>query len=432
MQWLDTTGAVTASATETIAITASGSSFSVTAPTSSPYAVTINTNQPVAVYVPATIGGVTVANVRYATTLGSWLSSSAAIATSAISGPGANSQTFVPGNFAGNATVQIDALSGSGTVLASATLTLSITASTASATTITLQSNSTVIPPSSGTTQSTATLTAYVTDGANPVGGAPVLFQLLKSTGSGESISPVVATTNTVAAAGVAPGYAQATYTAGTLSTTQNNQVRASIVGATGAASSAVLNITVGGTAGSIAIGASTTVGVDTSNTYYTLPLTLFVTDSSGAAVSGAVVSLSLWPTYYYKGTRTATCVATYIGGAFANEDTNKNLVLDSGEDIDGPGGASLTTPFYGPADGKLWPALAAAGAIPTSVTTDTNGRATFTWSYLKEYANWISATISATTRVSGSESTASTLLPLMPLASDIASPCALPASPFN
>jgi hypothetical protein len=400
--------------------------------------------------VPPTIGspGVAVAKIRYATTMGTWANGGAAVITVTPAGT-TDTQSFLPGSSAGNATIQIDALDANGAILATATLTLSVTAGASAALSpqaiITLQSNVTVLAPSTGTTQSTATLTAKVSDGANPpqpVGGASVLFQLINSTGTGETISPVVTTTNTGAVAGFPAGTAQAIYTAGT-STTQNSAVRASIVG--NPAASAVLNITVGGTAGSIAIGPSSKILVDPTNTYYQLPVTVFVTDSTGASVSGAVVSLSLWPEYYFKGYRNALCVAQYASAVlFPNEDKNKNLVLDAGEDIDGPGGDSGSgvlcpsgpvpsgSSLCGTPDGVLWPPLAAAGSLPTSVTTDANGRATFNWSYLKQYADWVTARLTATTLVQGSQSTASTLINLVPAATDVVSPCSLPNSPFN
>jgi hypothetical protein len=384
--------------------------------------------------------------------MGTWQSGGLPVLTVARTGA-TDTQSFVPGANAGNASVQIDALSSSGAVLATANLIFSITApATAALTasgTISLQSNVTGLAPSSGSTQSTATLTATVTDGGSapqPVGGAAVLFQLVNSTGTGETISPVVTMTSTGVAPPVVPGapqpivlppgQAQAIFTAGS-SNTQYNQIKASIVGATGPASSALLTLTVGGTAGSIAFGVSSGILSDLTKTYYNLPVTVFVTDSRGASVSGAVVSLSLWPKSYIKGYRSNTlCGITWVG-PFLNEDTNRNLILDAGEDGDGPGGfplplTSAVTPYKGVPDVQLWPSLASAGAVPATVTTDANGRATFTWSYLKQYADWLKATLTATTRVQGTESIASTDISLVSSAEDNVTPCPLPHSPFN
>jgi protocatechuate 3,4-dioxygenase beta subunit len=399
--------------------------------------VSIGTNQSVVLNVPAT----GVASIRYATTLGSWLqvptqagcnTAGQKVCTVSVTGT-TDTKTFVPGINAGNATVQFDALNAAGTVVSTASITLSITAPASTASKISLQSNVSVLAPSAGTTQSTATLTATVLDATNnPVGGAPVLFELVNSTGTGESISPVIATTNS----STPMGQAKATFTAGT-STTLNSSVRATIVGT---AFSATQNIVVGGSVGSIAIGPSNKMTAVNFDTAYQLPVTIMVSDSNGNAVSGAVVSLSLWPTAYYKGTRTTGCIAVTGGVSFANEDLNSNLVMDAGEDIDGPGGLTsatvlgVTTYTYGRgvADGALWPSQAAAGSIPATVTTDASGIATFNWIYLKQYANWLQVRLSASTQVQGSQSTASTLLPLTPLAADVVSPCTLPDSPFN
>jgi hypothetical protein len=419
VEWLDATGIVTASSTKNIAVTgAATGAFALTTPASSPFAVKIGTNQTVVVSVPSTV-----AKIRYATSLGSWLP----IATQATCNTASqkvctvtntgltDTATFVPGTNAGNSSVQIDALDATGTVMYSANLILSITSPSNSAISITLQSNVAVLPPSVGSTHSTATLTATVRDAVdNPVGGAPVLFELINSTGTGESISPVISTTNST----TPMGEASSTFTAGT-STTQNSSIRASVVGTT---ITTTKQITVGGTVGSIAIGASTKMTSINSDTAYQLPVTVMVSDSNGNSVSGAVVSLSLWPTQYSKGARVA-CVAI-ISATMPNEDTNANLVLNAGEDVDGPGGIP---------DLALWPPQAAAGTIPPTVTTDANGVATFNWIYLKQYANWVTARLTASTLVQGSQSTASTLIDLTPLAGDVVgTACPLPDSPFN
>lgn len=427
VEWLDSAGVVTASATKAFTVAAAGNTFSVVTPASSPFAVSIGTNQSVVVNVPATV-----ASIRYATTLGSWLqvASQAGCNTlgqkvCTVSNTGTtDTQTFVPGNNAGNATVQIDALNASGTVLSSATVMLSITSPAANASKITLQSNVAVLPPSAGTTLSTATLTAKVFDAANnPVGNAPVSFELVNSTGSGESISPALTTTNATSPMGVA----QAIFTAGT-STTLNSSVKASITNSAGTIISASQQLVVGGTVGSIAIGPSNKMTAVNFDTAYQLPVTIMVSDSNGNAVAGAVVTLSLWPVRYYKGNRTA-CVAPVTAG-FANEDVNFNNTLDAGEDIDGPGAA--TTASLGTPDGALWPPQADSGSVPSTVTTDANGIATFNWVYLKRYANWLKVRLTASTQVQGSQSTASALLDLAALAADVAVPCSLPDSPYN
>jgi hypothetical protein len=422
IEWLDSTGnSVSASSTKSITINPAGGAFTVTTPATTPFAVSIGTNQNVVVNIPASIGATAVSSVRYATTLGSWLANgSSALIVSPASLPTTQTQVFVPGSSSGNANVQIDALDASGAVLTSASFVLAITSPATNSSSITLQSNVSVLQPSSGSNLSTATLTAFVLDATNnPVGGAPVLFELVNSSGSGESLNPVVVTTdNTSNGSTSQMGRAQTTFTAGT-STNQNAAVRATVVG-TGI--STTTPITVGGTAGSIALGAGTKLTIINSDTAYQLPVSVMVSDSNGNAVSGAVVSLSLWPLYYYKGIRANDCAITGTG-PYNNEDINENLILNAGEDIDGPGGA---------VDGALWPVPSSAGSVPATVTTGVDGTATFNWVYLKQYAHWLEVRIRATTQVQGSASTSSLVLPLTAATSDATAPCQLPNSPFN
>jgi len=467
VDWLDSTGTtVTASASQSFTIAAAGGAFGVTTPASSPFAVATNGTQSIVVNIPATINGTAVTQVRYATTLGTWAANGAKVYTAAVVAPATNTQVFNAGASAGNATVQIDALSSTGATLTSAFVTLSISSPSATAAAISLQSSTSVLAPSSGGTLSTATLTAVVKDASlNPVGGAAVLFELVNSSGTGESISPAVVITDSTSSATTQMGRAQATFTAGT-STTQGAMVRASLVANSGVA--ATTPITVGGTAGSIAIGVSTKMTAVNADTAYQLPVTVMVTDSNGNAVSGAVVSLSLWPSYYYKGVRDVNCVPHYVAtgtyaalptptwsnwitSVFANEDYNENLIMDAADTAnvagDGPGGyvkfqtymtdtvagsGVPSTDFHGKVDSILWPPLSAAGSIPSSVTTGVDGTATFNWIYLKDYANWITARLRATTQVQGNQSTAAAYIELIPLVTDMVNPCSLPNSPFN
>jgi hypothetical protein len=420
IEWLNSSGNTASSTTQTLNVQAVGSAFEVTIPdlnlTPVP-PVTLGTTQPVTVSTPATINGINVANIRYATTLGTWLASGLKTWTVARTAA-SDTQTFVAGASAGNANVQIDALSGTGAVLATAKMIFALSASAASANSITLQSNGTVLAPSSGGTSSTATLTATVRDSAlNAVGGASVLFELVNPTGSGEQIDPVVVSTNS-------SGVAQSIFTAGTLPTIQTSTIRASVIGS--AVTPSTINITVGGTAGSVAIGTSTKITSVNSDTAYQLPVTVMVTDSNGNAVSGATVSLSLWGLTYHKGGRTSACIATWTY-SHANEDLNENLILNPGEDIDGPGDMNA---LAGP-DGALWPPSPAAGSVPQTVTTGADGTATFNWIYLKQYADWITARLRASVLVQGSEATSTTTITLAPSKADVDT-CVLPNSPFN
>ncbi len=192
------------------------------------------------------------------------------------------------------------------------------------------------------------------------------------------------------------------------------------------------------GTAGSIALGIGTKINV-VSPTQYSLPMSVQVVDSNGTAVSGAVVTLTTWPKYYRFGkwfakdpatAPNADCSPYYflVAGSslVPNEDINKNLVLDAGENIaqtatsiasiDVYGNVTLGPAFATPAnDGILTPYSASAGTFVqdatlqpiTSVTTDASGTANFSLLYLKAYAPWIVAELKATTPVIGTQTTA-------------------------
>ena len=446
-EWLDSSNNVTASATGVYTITASaGTAFQVTTPATSPFAVALGGSTNVAVTVPATINGVAVSNVRFATTLGTWQSSGLSVTT--VSAAAAANQTFLAGNNAGIANVQIDALNAAGASIASATLTLALSAPAANANNITLVPAPATIPPSSGTNISTSILTATVRDvNNNPVSNAPVQFQLVNPTGSGAQISPVVVLTGDGTNGSVA-GQAQSTYTAGTTSTNQQSQVRATLVNNTSIQATAA--ITVGGTAGSIVVGGSTTGTAINNDTAYQLPMSVVVSDSNGNAVANAVVSVSVWPQSYYKGVRgttdaptscNMTVIGTSVGGIviptpFPNEDVNENLILDPGEDRDGPGGFTNSPGFLGSPDGALWPPAAsvtAAGLNNGTIVTGSDGTATFSLIYLKAYANWVSARVRASAPVSGTETVTTYVTQLLPSATDAqTTPCVLPDSPFN
>ena len=487
-QWLDRLGVVTSTATSNFTVTATGTTaFTVTAPVTSPLPLTLqgtssactsttvasggplgtDTCTPVTVNVPATVNGVAVRNVLFATSLGTWQSNNAKAQSVPFTAAGSYTQTIMAGASAGLANVQISALNASGATIASVTrqLVLSAGFSAANPVSISLQPAQGVIPPSSSGASSTTQLIATVRDAANnPVSNAPVLFELVNPTGGGEQVSPVVVMTGD-GVNGTA-GVAQSTFTAGTQSTTQQSQVRATVVGSnvtSAACTSPVTDangnrirlevcsnaaITVSGTAGSVVVGLSTTItDLDNSQaTAYQLPVSVLVSDSNGNPVPGAVVSVSAWPVGYFLGVRGKVNVndiactphyASYVSttanpivaaatgplGSYPNEDVNENLILDPGED----------TPPAGNGDGSLTPPASSAGTVPSTVITGADGTATFNWVYLKTYANWLVVRLRLSTVVQGTERTTETTFGLSTSAPDLTSdPCVLGDSPFN
>ncbi|MBI5923413.1 MAG: Ig-like domain-containing protein [Betaproteobacteria bacterium] len=382
--WLNAAGSSTFTASTSIVATAAGVSFAVTAPTTNPTSLSLSASQAISVSVPSSIAGTAVANVRFATTLGTWSNAAKSITLT----PAANAvaDTLKAGTNSGNANIQIDALDSSGNVLA--TLNRVFAFSAATGTKISLQPSVSTIIPSGGGTTSSATLTATVRDAANnTVGNVPVLFEILNSTGSGEQISPVIAYTNS-------SGQAVANFTAGSQSTVGGLKVKASVLGSAANCDNSVTpaiagicdvkSMFVNSTGVSVSLGQGSVLSSVNNDTNYQLPMSVLVVDNAGASVTNVIVTLSAFPTQYYKGTRNAsTCSPSYASGyPKLNEDTNENDNLESGEDANG--------------DGMITPPHAAAGSLPSTVTTDANGVATFSLTYQKQYASWVQTRIRA------------------------------------
>ncbi len=279
---------------------------------------------------------------------------------------------------------------------------------------IVLQSSAYVLPPTTDATNpSFVTLRASVKSlvddpdipgngnevPGQPVYNVPVVFTINQSTGGGEIISPSVVFTDE-------SGIAETQFIAGSLSSDAKGvEITASVKGSGLAVDiSDTISIVIGGTAGSVTIGSGTAISPDYDDTIYELPVSVVVTDSNGNSVSGAIVSLNLWPQNYatgyhweYQSTKkeygiSRTCVEP-------NEDINKNLYLDTVQLISGD---IYTEDKNG--DGSLTPQNTAGGSIPDIVTTDENGIATFKITYLKAYAHWIQNRLTASTYVYGSE----------------------------
>ncbi len=124
-------------------------------------------------------------------------------------------------------------------------------------------------------------------------------------------------------------------------------------------------------------------------DTAYTLPLFVIVYDHNGNPVPNAEIVLGIFPVKYATGYWNQDGKPIYTE-EFSNEDTNRNLILDPGEDIN--------------KDGELTPPLSAAGNLPAFVITDENGVANADLVYLKNSAAWIEAEITVRVHVSGSE----------------------------
>ena len=270
-------------------------------------------------------------------------------------------------------------------------------------------------------------LTKVLDAAGQPVGNAPIAFSMTNTTGGGESISPVVAYTASIAGGGLGLGEASATFTSGSLSSAATGvQVRASVLGtavvtetnlptplnATASGNDAA--IVVGGTAGSIAFGVATLITVVNSTTY-ALPMSVLVADSNGNPVPNTVVNLSAWPIAWSTGIQLPCKVDTDTAttGTFYNEDVNGSLILDAGEDGVRQYYANGTTVAGGTLDVALTPINSAAGTLPSSVITDASGVANFNLTYLKTSAIWTVDRIRASTVVQGSAAVSQIILRL-------------------
>ncbi|MFA6312565.1 MAG: Ig-like domain-containing protein [Sterolibacterium sp.] len=421
-EWLNAAGDVTLTSSATINVTVVGVSFAVTQPTTNPTPLALGGTQAISVSVPSSISGTAVASVRFSTTLGNW-SNNTKVST-VVPVANAVNEVLSGGTSSGTASVQIDALDATGKTLATLNQLFALSAPATAAGVITLQSSISNVPPSTAGSSNSSTLTATVrtSGGGNTVGGAAVLFEIMNPTGSGEQISPVVAKTDS-------SGQAVATFTSGSQSTVGGLKIKASVVGTAANCDNSVTPalpgicdvkaIFVNASGVSVSLGFASVISSVDSNTNYQLPMSVLVVDNAGTAVKNALVTLSAFPTQYLTGFRDhVTCAPSYnLGYPKVNEDVNENDNLDPGEDLS--------------ADGAITPAHSTAGTVPSTVTTDANGVATFNLIYQKQYASWIQARVRAKVVVStGTTESTNELKFILPYSQADTKDCTLSNSP--
>lgn len=434
------TTATSQGTTKTASITVSGGSnqFTITSPTAAVIATTTGNTQTV------TVSASTAATVVFITTLGTW-SNGKTIQEVAVVGGVANATLSNPNS--GTATVQaydkaVPATSSSFQVIVSAPV--------ANANSITMQASPSVIAPSTGTQKNSLSLTATVLDSSGkPIANAPVSFEITNSLGGGEYVSPAA----TISGDGTDPnlglGQAKTSFYSGSLPSGQTSSsitVVAKVLLPNGTTiSSPATTINIGGVAGSVSIGESTKIESSTDNTYYQLPMSVLVADSNGSPMANTTVNLSTWPLYYSTG---SSCS---VSTTYKAEDANENLILNLGEDgsitrvsntsfapipLLTPIGSGITaftpTSITGITNGILSPINSAAGSVPTTVTTDANGVASFKYTYLKSNALWTVVRFRASTTVQGTEARSESVFRLSPSEADAGGTCFLPNSPYN
>lgn len=331
---------------------------------------------------------------------------------------------YYTGVTAGPATISVSDSSG----IETATLTLQVHAKTP--TMIDVQVTPGVIPVSTPTTSATATVKATVRDAKNQaVAGKVVVFTIISGPGAGEFINPVTAITND-------SGIATSTFTSGGGASAEKGVVlQATVQGV----APAQTKMTIAQKAATVAIGTTNKLE-SMPPTSYKQPFTVLVTNSSGAAVAGAPVTLSLVPKRFYTGgwlSNEFGILTLTTTGLYATEDANRNYILDIGEDC------APQLDMERKPTGKYWQdgttdleatikdSLAectgnqkldpgAVASIDPTVTTGQNGMATFYVYYPKSSGNWVDVEITATTDVTGTNASAKIETHLAVLVNDI------------
>lgn len=273
---------------------------------------------------------------------------------------------------------------------------------------ISVQSTPNSLRTNAFSTGNSSTLEAVVRDAAgNPVQDALVSFSSVTDP-SGGRLAEASALTD-------ANGRATTTYYAGPRSSGTNGvRLRASVTTvATATTPSATVsgevNLTVGGDGLTIALGASNKIEDSPTATTYSVMHTVYVTTSAGAPVGSQPVSVSLRPGSYgvgrlcWNGKIWTRSGATSLN--YPNEDLNFNGFRDPGE-ADHNGDGFLSPGWVANLEAADANGVASGASGPTiTVTTDASGFAYFRLKYAKDYANWASMQVQASTRVGGTES---------------------------
>ena len=432
-----------------------------------------NTGTAVSDGVTVTVRAPTQTTVKFATTMGGigTATGHSELQVQEVTVVGGFASVKVRSALAGVATIEVSDKDNPSTV---DRVTVAFVRPSDDAATIKLQSNTAVIAPSIGSNKSIAEFTAFVKTsgdtGNQAVAGVPVVFSIDNSTGSGESLSPVIVYTNDA-------GEAKTTFTAGSLGSNADGvTVNARVVGSatTGSLSNTISftssNIITRSSGSFVADGFKAKQQIKVSGSrfndgYYTVKtvagVTLTLDDDDNVTTEGAagktitITALTHSTNIVIGGTSGSVVIGRGSGDSIVilNPTTYSLFMSVLVSDLNGnpvPGAnVSLnlwpefyrtgvwydlndrTSDHYVPyitgsfnnedrnentfldpgedinKDGILTPPNSAAGNIPTLLTTNKDGLAEFNIIYLKSSAVWIDSRVTATTMVFGTETKA-------------------------
>jgi hypothetical protein len=365
----DTLSAMALGLTASTPLNVSNDSFAITAPAAGTEIV-LNTATPVDL--TWTIGGVNQdgQTINFSATRGTLSAPSAVtaggVASVTISSTNAGPAIITATNAAGTSTqVQVEFVA---TVPAS----------------IDVQANPFTIGPSEQ-----SAISAIVRDPANNlVKNAVVLFDLQDVTGG--QLSVATATTNS-------QGRAQTFYTSSS-TTSANNGVVITATVQSNPAIFANVNLTVAQRELFVSIGTGNSI-FEPNTAQYRKEFIVQVTDSQGNGVSGVTVQAGILSNAYYKGfwffdLLASAWVQNVTAGPCADEDVNRNGVLDAGEDANNSNRIEA---------GNIATAVAQNGTGGTFVT-DAGGFGIVDVFYPQDHSQWVHVTLQATTSVQGTE----------------------------
>ncbi len=265
-------------------------------------------------------------------------------------------------------------------------------------------------------TNGDSVITSTVLDAnANPVKGKTVKFETAQAFGG--VMSPSAVTDSN--------GEAAVTFTAGSLSTEEDELVIVATVAENQSINNSV-SLTVNKRELNVTLGTTDNIREQANETQYSQPYVVQVADGSGQPVKNATVQVSYVPLSFYKGryrlydTSNPTDNVADVWGRTLGvsndyiecnaEDLNGNGKLDSGEDSNGNGRLDPQNPAV----------LAADSTTPTlqsgSIVTDENGFGYFALVYPQSNATWstLAITASATALNVEAESTYISYLPML------------------